>query len=79
MPFGSGASSRRAIECLVIDSASMQVNRRSRRAKTDRIDLAKLLRALIAWCRGERHVGRSSVFQLSVKKTCAARTASVIG
>jgi hypothetical protein len=28
----------------------MQVNRRSRRAKTDRIDLAKLLRALIAWC-----------------------------
>jgi transposase len=46
----------RGIECLVVDSASMQVNRRSRRAKTDRIDLAKLLRALIAWCRGERHV-----------------------
>src|SRR5262245_38061551 len=44
------------IECLVVDSASMQVNRRSRRAKTDRIDLGKLLRALIAWCRGERHV-----------------------
>jgi len=44
------------IECLVIDSASMQVNRRSRRAKTDRIDLGKLLRALLAWCRGERHV-----------------------
>jgi transposase len=34
----------------------MQVNRRSRRAKTDRIDLGKLLRALIAWCGGERHV-----------------------
>jgi transposase len=46
----------RGIECLVIDSASMQVNRRSRRAKTDRIDLGKLLRALIAWCGGERHV-----------------------
>ena len=44
------------IDCLVVDSASMQVNRRSRRAKTDRIDLGKLLRALIAWCRGERHV-----------------------
>ena len=44
------------IECLVINSASMQVNRRSRRAKTDRIDLGKLLRALLAWCRGERHV-----------------------
>jgi transposase len=46
----------RGIECLVVDSASMQVDRRSRRAKTDRIDLAKLLRALIAWCGGERHV-----------------------
>src|SRR3974390_555180 len=46
----------RGIECLVIDSASMQVNRRSRRAKTDRIDLGKLLTGLIAWCRGERHV-----------------------
>ena len=46
----------RGIECLVVDSASMQVNRRSRRAKTDRIDLAKLLRTLTAWCGGERHV-----------------------
>src|ERR1700758_1619879 len=27
------------IECLVIDAASMQVNRRARRAKTDRIDV----------------------------------------
>ena len=40
----------------MVNSASMQVNRRSRRAKTDRIDLGKLLRALIAWCGGERHV-----------------------
>jgi transposase len=46
----------RGIDCLVVDSASMQVNRRSRRAKTDRIDVGKLLRALIAWCGGERHV-----------------------
>jgi transposase len=46
----------RGIDCLVVDSASMQVNRRSRRAKTDRIDLGKLLRALIAWSRGERHI-----------------------
>jgi len=56
MPFGSHVSSRRGIECLVVDSGSMQVNRRSRRAKTDRIDLAKLLRALITWCGGEQHV-----------------------
>ncbi len=46
----------RGITCLVVDAASLQVNRRSRRAKTDRIDVAMLLRALIAWCRGERHV-----------------------
>jgi transposase len=46
----------RGIECLVVDAASLQVNRRGRRAKTDRIDVEMLLRALIAWCRGERHV-----------------------
>ena len=56
MPFGSRFLKARGIECLVVDSASMQVNRRSRRSKADRIDLAKLLRTLIAWCRGERHV-----------------------
>src|ERR1700686_2386756 len=46
----------RGIECLVVDSASMQVNRRGRRVKTDRVDVKMLLRTLIAWCRGERHV-----------------------
>src|SRR3974390_924427 len=46
----------RGIECLVIDAASLQVNRRGRRAKTDRIDVGMLLRSLIAWWRGERHV-----------------------
>src|SRR5713101_2529198 len=46
----------RDIECLVVDPASLQVNRRGRRAKTDRIDVGLLLRSLIAWCRGERHV-----------------------
>jgi transposase len=46
----------RGIECLVVDAASMQVNRRARRAKTDRIDVGMLLRALIAWSQGDRHV-----------------------
>jgi len=46
----------RGIECLVVDSTSMQVNRRARRSKTDRIDVGKLLRGLIAWLRGDRHV-----------------------
>lgn len=39
------------VESLVIDPASIQVDRRARRTKTDRIDAIKLLRALIlhAW------------------------------
>ena len=44
------------IECRVLDPASIQVNRRARRVKTDRIDVMALLRALIAIDRGERHV-----------------------
>lgn len=46
----------RGIECLVVDAASLQVNRRARRAKTDRIDVGMLLRALMAWGQGDRHV-----------------------
>jgi transposase len=46
------------IENQVMDPASLPVNRRSRRAKTDRIDLAALLRALMAWHRGEKQVCR---------------------
>jgi transposase len=46
----------RGIECLVIDPGSLQVNRRGRPVKTDRVDVKLLLRTLIAWCRGERHV-----------------------
>ena len=42
------------IICWVMDPGSLQVNRRARRAKTDRLDAAMLLRALIAWCRGDR-------------------------
>ena len=41
----------RGIECLLVDSASMQVNRRSRRAKSDRIDLQKSI--LHAHARGD--------------------------
>lgn len=40
----------------VFDPASLQVNRRARRAKTDRIDVADLLRALAAHLRGEPKV-----------------------
>ena len=47
---------QRGIDCLVMDPASLQVDRRARRVKTDRIDVGKLLHTLIAWRRGERHV-----------------------
>lgn len=39
-----------------IDAASVEVNRRARRAKTDRIDLAQLMRAFLAYLRGEPKV-----------------------
>jgi transposase len=42
------------ITCWVMDPGSLQVNRRARRAKTDRLDAAMLLRALTAWYRGDR-------------------------
>ena len=42
----------------VVDSASIEVNRRQRRAKTDRLDVRKLLEMLIRAERGERGVWR---------------------
>src|SRR5271169_5233463 len=44
------------IESHVVDAASIAVDRRHRRAKTDSIDGEMLLRALMAWARGERRV-----------------------
>lgn len=44
----------RGIENLVVDSSSIEVSRRSRRAKTDRLDLRSLVRMLIRYCGGER-------------------------
>jgi transposase len=42
------------IENLVVDSSSIEVNRRKRRAKTDRIDARKLLHMLMRYHGGER-------------------------
>ena len=39
-----------------IDPSSIEVSRRARRAKTDRIDLGKLMRTLLAYLRGEPRV-----------------------
>lgn len=40
----------------VVDPASIAVDRRKRRRKTDAIDVEALLRTLMAWARGERRV-----------------------
>lgn len=44
------------IENLVVDSASIEVNRRAKRAKTDRLDVAKLLTMLVRYDYGEKKV-----------------------
>lgn len=41
---------------LVVDSASIEVNRRFRRAKTDRLDVGKLLNMLVRYHQGEAKV-----------------------
>jgi len=42
------------IENLVVEPASIEVNRRQRRAKTDRMDVGKLVRQLLRYWRGEK-------------------------
>jgi transposase len=44
----------RGVETIVVDAASIEVNRRKRRAKTDRLDAAKLVTMLIRWHNGEQ-------------------------
>jgi transposase len=46
----------RGITNRVVDSASIEVNRRARRTKTDRIDALKLVMMLVRVCGGERRV-----------------------
>jgi transposase len=50
---------KRGVQNLEIDSASIEVNRRKRRAKTDRIDAQKLVGMLVRYCQGE--LGHMSV------------------
>lgn len=59
------------IENLVVDSASIEVNRRARRAKTDRLDAGKLVHLLMRWAQGERKVWR--VVQVPTPAAEAAR------
>src|SRR4029453_5527666 len=52
----------RGIEAHVIHSASVAVSRERKRAKTDRLDAAMLMRVLLGWLRGERgHCGMVAI------------------
>ena len=46
----------KGIENIIVDAASIEVNRRARRAKTDRLDLGKLLTMLLRYHNGEPKV-----------------------
>jgi transposase len=48
------ALSKVGYRALVVDPASIPVERHSRRAKTDRLDVIRLLNSLRGWLRGER-------------------------
>jgi len=47
---------RQGVENLVVDSASIEVNRRAKRAKTDKLDAKKLVTMLIRYDSGEQQV-----------------------
>ena len=47
------------VTCHEVDSSSIEVNRKQRRAKTDALDAAKLLSMLIRFDNGEKHVWRT--------------------
>jgi transposase len=71
----------RGIDAHVIHSSSVAVSREHRRAKTDRLDTALLMRVFIGWLRGERgHCSMVAVWLLSQalkKRTQSGQTASV--
>src|SRR5512132_4056091 len=69
----------KGIESHVVDAASVAVNRRQRRAKTDRIDLDMLLRTLAAFRRGERRVCSMVHPPLPADRTVGGRGASANG
>jgi transposase len=48
--------SSKGINNLIVDSSSIEVNRRKRRAKSDRLDAGNLLRLLMRYHGGERQV-----------------------
>ena len=72
----------RGIDNRILDAASILVDRRSRRAKTDRLDAAGLLRSLMALDRGESRVCRvvrvPSMVQEDARRRSRERTRLVV-
>jgi transposase len=58
-------------EVYIVDPASIPVERRARRAKTDRLDAIRLVTALLGWLRGERD--RMHVIQMPTPEAEAQR------
>ena len=72
------ALQQRGIRNRVVDSASIEVNRRARRAKTDRLDALKLVRMLVRVCYGEKawsEVRVPSVADEAARQVSRERTA----
>jgi transposase len=73
------ALTQRGVRNRVVDSASIEVNRRARRAKTDRLDALKLVRMLVRVCQGERRVWSEvrvpTVAQEAARQVSRERTA----
>lgn len=72
----------RGVECHVIHPTSVAVSREGRRAKTDRLDTALLMRAFLGWLRGEpehcrQHLGGWRPFRHGPRKTRDVRTVSM--
>lgn len=61
----------RGIANVVVESASIEVHRRARRAKSDRLDATKLVHVLLRWSHGERGVW--SVVHVPTPEAEAAR------
>jgi transposase len=61
----------RGVTNVVVESSSIEVTRRARRAKTDRLDVGKLLALLLRWLGGERKVW--SVIQIPSAEAEAQR------
>ena len=60
------------VENYVVESASIQVDRRARRVKTDRVDAEKLLQSLMRWYGGPSASCRSCGCPRRKPRTCAS-------